>query len=237
MAKQLSRQIKKIEANEKKGAYGAWRSEFCGKYHKLLTRIQQDTHRSLVETLAPKGEMITCRKGCTHCCFHYVTVPLAHGMVIVDYLYKRKGLLKQFIDNFDRWYGKGYSISDSIDRIRIRASSSSMPVEQVMADTRLLSVKYLDINIPCPFLVNNRCFIYEVRPTSCSGHFAVSPPDCCAPDSKRKPVLHNIIPGDRDLIETTQLADPIISLYQLTLPIMIHKLITEGALSIMKEIK
>ena len=236
MAKQIPRQIKKIEAKEKKGAYGAWRREHCGKYLKLLARIQQDTHQSLAETLARKGETISCRTGCTHCCFHYVTVPLSHGIVIVDYLYKRKALLKQFVDNFDRWYGKGYSISERIDRIRIRASSSSIPVEQVMADTRPLSETYLDMNISCPFLADNRCLIYDVRPTSCSGYFSVSPPDWCAPVSKRKPVLHNVIPSDRDLIETTQLADPVISLYHLTLPIMIYKLLTDGAASVIKEI-
>jgi Fe-S-cluster containining protein len=110
-------------------------------------------------------------------------------------------------------------------------------VEKIMTDTRPLSEKYLDMNISCPFLEDNRCLVYDVRPTSCSGHFSVSPPEWCWPEMKKKPVLHNIIPSDRDLIETTNLADARISLYQLTLPIMIHKLINEGALSIMKEIK
>jgi len=235
MEKQLSRQIKKIEKREKKGSHGVWRKEFCSKYFEVLTRIQNNTHNSLVETLTPKGETITCRRGCTYCCFHYVTVSLAHGIVIVDYLYKRKELLRQFVDHHEKWHGKGYSISDSIDRTRIQALSSSMPIDRVITDTRPLSERYLDMNIQCPFLVDNRCFIYDVRPLSCSGHFSVSPPDWCDPVSGQKPVLHNLVPNDEDLTDIIRLADPRLVLYELTLPTMIHKLLTEGSSSIMTE--
>lgn len=235
MVKQLSRKIKKIEAKEKKGSYGTWRKEFCRKYLELLIRIQNNTHNSLVETLTPKGEMITCRKGCTYCCFHYVTVSLAHGIVIVDYLYKRKGLLKQFVDNHEKWHRKGFSISNSIDRTRIQAISSSTPIDRVIKDTRPLSARYLDMNIQCPFLVDNRCFIYDVRPLSCSGHYSVSPPDWCISVSQQKPVIYHITPNDEDLTKMIRLADPRLILYELTLPTMIHKVLTEGSSSVMSE--
>lgn len=235
MVSQLSRQIKKIEKREKKGSHGVWRKEFCGKYLEVLTQIQNNTHTSLVESLTPTGETITCRKGCTYCCYHYVTVSLAHGIVIVDYLYKRKELLRRFVDHHEKWYGNGYSISDNIDRTRIQALSSSMPIDRVLADTRPLSERYLDMNIQCPFLLDNRCFIYDVRPLSCSGHFSVSPPDWCAAVSGQKPILHNLVPNDQDLTNIIRLADPRLVLYELTLPTMIHRLLTEGSSSIMTE--
>ncbi|MBT3311764.1 MAG: hypothetical protein HN379_07205 [Desulfobacteraceae bacterium] len=237
MTKQISRQIKKIEKKEKKGSYGVWRKGFCRKYSELLTRIQNNTYNSLAETNTSKDEKITCRKGCTYCCFHYVTVSLAHGIVIVDYLYKRKALLKQFVDNYEKWYGKGFLISDSIDNMRIQAFSSSIPIDRIITDTRPLSQHYLEMNIQCPFLADNKCFIYDVRPTSCSGHYSVSPPDWCVSDSEQQPVLHNIIPNDEDLIEITQLSDPRLALYELTLPKMINRLLNEGSSPLMTEIE
>jgi len=35
---------------------------------------------------------------------------------------------------------------------------------------------------PCPFLKNNRCSVYEVRPLYCRSHYAVSNPELCRTD-------------------------------------------------------
>ncbi|OPY85409.1 MAG: hypothetical protein A4E71_02073 [Smithella sp. PtaU1.Bin162] len=230
MAKTRYWQIEKIEAKENIGSYGAWRREYCGKYRKSLIQARNNSYNSLIKTLTSKGEMITCRKECTYCCFHYVAVPLAHGMVIVDYLYNNKELLKTFIHNYEKWRHKGYNISNIIDHTRTQAFSSSMPINDIIAVTRPLSTRYLEMNIPCPFLVNNTCFIYAVRPLPCSGQYSVSPPDWCAHATEEKAVIHQLVPDDEDLIKIMQLAAPQLMLYEVTLPIMIYKLLTEGNL-------
>ncbi|MDY6864044.1 MAG: hypothetical protein SV062_13785, partial [Thermodesulfobacteriota bacterium] len=91
---------------------------------------------------------------------------------------------------------------------------------------------YFDMNIQCPFLVDNICFIYDVRPLPCSGHYSVSPPDWCAPDTPQQPVMYQQIPNDKDLTEMLRLAGPQLTLYELTLPIIIYKLLTAGSSSI-----
>lgn len=233
MTKIRYRQIEKIEAQENSGSYGSWRGEFCGKYRELLNRTRTNSYNSLRETLASKGETITCRKECTYCCFHYVAVSLTHGIVIVDYLYKKKELLKQFLQNYEKWCRKGYDVATALDQTRIEAFSLSRPINDIIAVTRPLSMRYLEMNIPCPLLENNRCLIYTVRPLPCSGQYAVSPPDWCNPASGEKPAIHQLIPGDDDLLKMAQLADPQLMLYEITLPIMIYRLLTEGASSIM----
>ena len=234
MEGQSYQQIKKIETKEKKGTYGRWRNEFCKKYPELLIRIQENTRNALDGRLAAKNERITCQERCTHCCFHYVAVSLAHGIVIVDRLYKRKDLLKQFLDNHEEWYRKGHSVADSMDRARNQALATSTPVDRVLADTRPLSGRYLDMHIPCPFLADDRCLIYAIRPLSCSGQYSSSPPDWCACDTPQEPVIHHMIPDDEDLIDLIRLAaDPRLVLYELTLPTMIYRLLTEGSSSVM----
>jgi Fe-S-cluster containining protein len=231
MAKHHYKQIEKIEAKENTGPYGAWRREFSRKYQELLIRARNNSYSSLVKTLSSKGETISCRKECTYCCFHYVAAPLAHGIVIVDYLYNRKELLKQFIHNYEKWRHKGYNISNINDHTRVQAFSSSMPINDIIEVTRPLSMRYLEMDIPCPFLVNNTCLIYAVRPLPCSGQYSVSPPDWCAPAAGKKAVIYQLIPDDEDLMKFLQLADPRLMLYELTLPIMIYKLLTEGVSS------
>jgi len=232
MKKQLSRQIKKFEAKEKEGSYGDWRKEFCGRYRDLLIQIRNNSHNALIETLASKDERITCQKGCTHCCFHYVTVSIAHGIVIVDYLYSNRALLKQFLDNYEKWARKGFHISESLDRTRTQAQSSSMAIDRVVSATRPLSERYFEMNIQCPFLVDNKCLVYHLRPTICSGHYAVSSPNWCTATSQQEPVIHQLIPSDEDLSEMMSLVDPRLLLHELTLATMIYKLLTEGSSSV-----
>ena len=234
--KQIPLRIRRTEDREKKGSHGAWRREFCSKQSELLNRTRGNSFRSLTETLSAQGESISCRQGCTYCCYHYVAVSLAQGIVIVDYLYRNKALLKQFLDNYETWCKDGEAISDSIDRIRIQALQSSVPTDQIMADTRSLSKQYLDSHIACPFLADDKCSIYEVRPMSCSSHHSVSPPECCAPESQKKPVIRHSMPDDEDLIEMIRLADPRMTLYELTLPTMVYRLLTKGSSAIMTEV-
>lgn len=228
MVKHLFRKIEKIEAKENTGPYGEWRREFCRKYQKILTQTRDNSYNALVKTLSSKGKSISCRKGCTYCCSHYVAAPLAHGIVIVDYLYNNKTLLRLFINTYKKWRHKGYDISRNNDRIRNQAFSLSKPIEDIIDVTRPLSMRYLEMEIPCPFLVNNACSIYAVRPMPCSGQYSVSPPDWCAVGTDNKADVHQIVPDDEDLVNFLQLVDPQLMLYEVTLPIMIYQLLTEG---------
>lgn len=227
--KQLPLKIKNIEKKEKKGSHRAWRKEFCQQYLNLVFQTRKNARKSL------EDEIITCEEGCTRCCFHYVTVSLAHGIAIADYLYNKKDLLSKFVENYQKWHHVAHSISDEIDLKRIESIISSRPIEEVMAQTRPLSGRYFEMNIRCPFLIEDKCSIYEVRPLTCSGHYSSSSPDWCAPGSPSVPVLHNVIPGDQDLIAMMQLADPRLLVYELTLPKMVNKLLTEGSAAVMAE--
>jgi Fe-S-cluster containining protein len=51
------------------------------------------------------------------------------------------------------------------------ASGRDMVTPAVMNDDKGNAVKYL--GVPCPFLIDNRCSIYHVRPFACRVHYAV----------------------------------------------------------------
>ena len=236
MVKQIPLRIRRTEDKEQKGTHGSWRDGFCKRYTTLLEKSRQNAFDSLEESLSAEGKTISCQAGCTYCCYHYVAVSLAQGIVIVDYLYKRKGLLKQFLDNYERWRIDAESLTDEIDRIRIHALSSSIPTHQVMVDTRPLSNRYLESNLRCPFLVDDKCSIYTVRPMACSGHHSVTPPENCAPEARHNPDIRNSIPDDGNFIEIIRLAGSQLMLYELTLPTMVYRILTEGSAAIKAQI-
>lgn len=229
----LFRQVRKIEVEEKTGSHGSWREDFRQKYSAILLRIQRSTHARLLEVLTSTGETISCRDRCCHCCFHYVTISIGHGIVIADYLYKRPATLERFLNNYESWRRTGRSISDRIDRKRTEALSASVPIEDIIRETRSLSTQYFDAHIPCPFLVDDRCSIYEVRPWSCSGHYSTTPPAWCSSSAaQNKAVLYNQIPDDEDLAAVLRTADSRLILHEFALPSMIYRLLTEGSMAV-----
>lgn len=229
MASQLPLTVTTTEDRENEGSYGSWRREFCRRYATLLDTTRKNTSRSLRAAVSAEGRQISCRKGCTFCCYHYVSVSLAQGMVIVAHLYRSKDLLQQFLDRYEEWSEQAEVIAEEIDGIRNRALASSAPIASVINDTRPLSTRYFAANIRCPFLVDGLCSIYPVRPLACSGHHAVSPPEWCAPDSQQKPEIRRMMPDDRDLLAMIRVADPWLTLFELALPTMVYRLLTEGS--------
>jgi Fe-S-cluster containining protein len=229
VASQLPLTVSATEDRENDGSYGTWRRKFCREYAALLETTRENTNRSLRASVAAEGRQISCQKECTSCCHHYVSVSLAQGMVIVAHLYRTKGLLQQFLDRYAEWRDKAEAIAEEIDGIRNRALASSTPMARVITDTRPLSTRYFLANIRCPFLVDGLCSIYPVRPLACSSHHSVSPPEWCVPDSQQKPEIRRMTPDDRDLLGMIRVGDPWLTLFELALPTMVYRLLTEGS--------
>lgn len=229
MASQLPLTVTATEDREKVGSYGSWRKQFCREYAALLDTTRRNTGRSLEAAVSAEGRQISCAKGCTYCCHHYVSVSLGQGMVIVAHLYRNRDVLQQFLDRYEAWRAQAGEVADEIDGIRNQALAASTPIARVIEDTRPLSNRYFAATIRCPFLVDDVCSIYPVRPLACSGHHSVSPPEWCAPDSPRKPEIRRMTPEDRDLLGMIRLADPWLTLFELALPTMVYRLLTEGS--------
>lgn len=234
MAKYNAHQIQRIETRERIGSYGAWRKSFCEKYLQALDEVRSDTHKAVLRILDSKGETITCRKGCVHCCYQHMPVSLAHGIVIVDYLYSNKTVLKQFLHNYQKWRHSGKNISDSIDHRREQALSTSQSLGSAISYMEPLSEHYFEMSIPCPFLSNSICTIYSVRPMCCSSHFSISPSEWCKPTNPNKPTIHEAIPKETDIYRLAEIGGPQLSLYVLTLPTLVYRLLTEGLSPILK---
>jgi Fe-S-cluster containining protein len=56
----------------------------------------------------------------------------------------------------------------------------------ILADTAMTREDYFNRQIPCIFLSNNRCMIYEARPTSCRTHVSVDDPEKCSVEADSK---------------------------------------------------
>ena len=236
MAKYSTHQIQEIERKEHIGTYGAWRKVYCEKYREALDQVRKDTYNDFLNILDSRGEKITCREGCVHCCYQHIYISLAHGIVIVDYLYSKQAVLKQFLSNYEKWRHSIGNISDRIDNLRGRVLSEPQSLGEVIASTEPLSKRYFTMQVPCPFLIRSACAIYIVRPICCSSHYSVSPPEWCEFTNPNELTIHEVIPKYTDIYKLVELGGPKLTLYQLTLPTLIYRLLTEGLSTILNKL-
>lgn len=94
----------------------------------------------------------TCAEATKHCCRMYVVTTLLDAIPIAERVLA--------MDNAD----------ELLNRLEVHA-------------TRMLPhtcESWFDAQVPCAFLVDERCSIYDVRPQPCMTHLAWSPPRCCS---------------------------------------------------------
>ena len=131
-----------------------------------LTPLYEAYDQYLASQLVAEGKNITCKKGCSHCCRHYVTSVEPFEILAIHFLIRQ---LQQYPD------------------LLFAAHARTSKFEQILkkegedgeAEDRALYRYYLR-GIHCPFLEKEgTCGIYEDRPMSCRMFFSESAPRFC----------------------------------------------------------
>jgi hypothetical protein len=175
------------------GDIGRKRRDFCIDYinrkKKIIKEIQADQTRSA----AKDGETITCPKGCAFCCLLYMQASIQECEAIVYYLYQNESKLNTFLENYKGWRKKlreNGEIFRECAQAWIDKSATGAGEKEFQAfvgETK----RYRDQDMHCPFLYNNLCLIYEVRPYTCVGTVASTPPEWCNPSNPKEPKIYH----------------------------------------------
>ena len=183
------------------GQVGAQRKRFCIDYIdrkcKILDEMTQAQHR---ETRA-KGERITCTKGCFFCCLLHLEATIQECEAIVYYLYQHEDALRNFLKKYPRWRNRIRENGDMFKELAelsrevfsFQFEHGEIGTEYVLRKQEAFSqaqARYARQNIYCPFLEDNLCSIYEVRPYNCAGFYATTPPEWCNPSSQHEPKIY-----------------------------------------------
>ncbi len=139
--------------------------------------------------VADRHAVITCEKGCHYCCSAYVDGTLQECEAIVYHLYEHSDILKSFLNTYPKWRedvkrnGDLFKQCGQFWKMEITPENKQSLKKQ--ADDA--NQKYYEKNISCPFLNQDLCSIYEVRPYMCVSLTSVSPKEYCRTSSATKP--------------------------------------------------
>lgn len=175
-----------------KGKVGQMRAEFSKGYIARKQAVFKEIEKDLTGQTAASGEKLTCRKGCFYCCSQYISGTLQETEPIVYYLYRHEAELANFMRAYPAWREKIRGMDSVFNCIGdiYKKLSAEGPTENNLQTYHDITTRYLAQNIPCPFLSDGSCSIYEVRPWCCASVAATTPGEWCSPSTGDKPSIY-----------------------------------------------
>jgi hypothetical protein len=212
------------------GEIGKRRETFCLEYVKSKKARIAGIEQELREKVARSGKVISCSEGCVHCCKYPVDASLQECEGIVYHLYQHDDLLRHFLKAFGVW-------KERIMRIETCFSELQTFSEKIMSDRATEQEteyfyercgEYGVADIPCPFLIEGSCSIYEVRPFVCAGVVATTPREWCNSSHPRLEDVQNVKVSFQLETDMPYFASPEGSYYYSSMPFLVYRLLEEG---------
>ena len=131
------------------------------------------------EQAQAEGAPVTCRGvGCTACCYDVASINSAEVLFMLEGYVVLPVETKAIIaSQFRRWFEvheREKSLIGPITMERVKKGGSYIHLRTL--NQHLVS---LTERVPCPFLVSDRCSVYEHRPFACRGHLSTTDPENC----------------------------------------------------------
>lgn len=150
----------------------------------LMRSLGEQAHQLAIDHTTQTGATISCQKGCAAFCRMMIPVSPPETfalMTVVDTLPPlKKALLLERFQSAQRTLREG-GLEEGLQRL---AFSDDQVTDEELEP---LNRAYYGLRIPCPFLEDEVCSIYEQRPSACRELLVTSPSELCQ-DLIRNPV-------------------------------------------------
>lgn len=156
--------------------------DIVARREELLRRLDSPLVRELAARIVSHNERMTslghraskfCAMGCARCCSMIFFVSPPEVEVIALYLLERPDLLELFLDN---WRKRELRVAEAAD-LYARCQAATVGDDPALA-------AFYALDIRCAFNAGGACFIYPVRPLSCSLYNSIVPAETCATEPK-----------------------------------------------------
>jgi Fe-S-cluster containining protein len=150
----------------------------------VTRRLGDEAAQLEVQHALAAGQTISCRMGCAACCRMLVPLSAPEAFALREYVEqlpedRRTILLNRLGETKDRMTREGLweQLHDIAEASRTLPDEELDPINQ----------SYYALRIPCPYLENDMCSIYEARPAACRELLVTSPAQLCQ-DLVKNPV-------------------------------------------------
>lgn len=140
---------------------------------------------TIKEHIINSGDTIACHAKCSDCCRYLVPLAFPEAMQLTKEVTAMAKWKRRFVNESTLLTAR------RILELTPKHSLEKITKVEVKAGFNLKNISYWygRMNLPCPFLLNNLCTIYEQRPIACREHLAIGPASNCKVNSTNQPQL------------------------------------------------
>lgn len=140
-----------------------------------MARLYQDVEANqllILKAYQAEGFIPTCHAGCDACCHQLVMTTMAEARATASFMQNLPRAEQDRLEaRLDEWLA-------ATPKLRRRLQES--PDAELEPIVEGIATDYWSQRIPCPFLKEGLCAVYEARPLACRHHFSLSDPALCA---------------------------------------------------------
>lgn len=142
----------------------------------LMRRLGEGVQSLEEQRTVEAGQSISCRKGCAACCRMLIPVSPPEAFALHDLVHglpdeQRRATLRKVADADKKLEQAGLLVPLTA------LAETDRPLTD--EDFEPLNRAYYALRMPCPFLQNEACSIYDDRPAACRDLLVTSPPELC----------------------------------------------------------
>jgi Fe-S-cluster containining protein len=150
----------------------------------LLRRLGQQAQALEQQRTTEAGQAISCARGCAACCRMLVPVSVPEAFALRDMVATLPESRRTSIRHALAGTEARLQQAGLLAQLR-QVAETDRPITDDMMEP--INRAYYALKLPCPFLENEACSIYEDRPAACRELLVTSPADWCQ-DMVNKPV-------------------------------------------------
>lgn len=156
----------------------------------LARRLGEDAQALEQARARENGKELSCQKGCAACCRMMVPLSPPEAFALRDYLHalppdRRRRIADRFAETKTTLLSRGLW-----QRLAELGEQAQSPNDDALEP---LNRAYYALRMPCPFLEDECCSIYEARPAACRELLVTSPAEWCQ-DLVHNPVASLPVP-------------------------------------------
>ncbi|MEP7122799.1 MAG: YkgJ family cysteine cluster protein [Byssovorax sp.] len=160
-------------------------TDLLGPARELGQRISQIA----VEHVEAEGRRVSCKIGCAACCRHLIPISAVEAVSLVAVV---AAMPQERQTEVRRRFAEAVERLEKAGLLDARAKKGREALVSHVASSRpgespweSVSRRYFELQLACPFLVDEACGVYENRPLTCAEYQVTTPPALCDELSSR----------------------------------------------------
>ena len=139
----------------------------------IIQNLENVVTGRVMEEARTAGSPISCQAGCGACCRQMVPVSLFEAEALMEWMRSLPPQRQRQLE--ERFHRALTALRDAgvIDKL---LDTRWLLDEGFATD---VSIEYFRAHVACPFLENENCGIYSIRPLACREYMVTSPPALC----------------------------------------------------------